>query len=224
MAIFLYATIQGIQSIFQRKSNVKTSYTFHAINEYRYYLMFLAVSLALFMILKGTLQEIVPFIYTHDRVEYNTLRNIASGGVGVLLGLVIFLIPSKIAYLYAEERWIISFDDKEIELGSNRRPKKVFLISQLKRVEWYKSKKTIWKNMKVGFQFAKGILPQYRISTNKSIFSRAYQKKSYQHFNQFFDDFNERILQTQFKPVISKWFTPPPVFIQKDDVRKFFIL
>lgn len=177
---------------------MKKSYVFYGLDHFRYVLMFICFFVGLVMVFGG----ILGALKTELAILVNELLAIGMlgpiyGGVFILLMISYFFLATKIASLYADEKWIICFDDKEIEISSNRRPKKIFPLSQLKEFTFSRSKKSKWvtnKKIEIKFQFnRKGLFPQYyMIDVYKYIFSSARRKSSYESLSQFLDSFCEQ--------------------------------
>lgn len=187
---------------------MKESYTFYALDLRRYFLMALCVFFSLTMILRGVISgEMFALLFTKKYSEFSSFSTIVSIGC-ILLFAFLFFIANKLAFLYADEKWIISFDRKEIEIRSNRRIKRIYLISQLREFAFSRSNKSRWTNktvktIKMSFKFKKkGMFPQYMICANEFVFSSSIRKSSYKIFNQFLDNFYKHILQTQFQQKI----------------------
>lgn len=185
---------------------MKELYTFYALDLRRYFLMFFGVMISLNLILRIVITGKMFTLLFKKFSEFSDFDLITIAYIGcTLLFTFTCFIASKLAFSYAEEKWTISFDSTEIEISSNRRMKRTFLISQLKVFIFSRSKLSKWTNKTVktinmSFKFKKKWLPpQYMICANEFIFSNSIRKDSYKIFNQFLDSFYKQILETQFQ-------------------------
>ncbi|MCO6504741.1 MAG: hypothetical protein J6568_04900 [Snodgrassella sp.] len=188
---------------------MKESYTFYALDYRRYVLMFLGVVFSFKLILRNVIsRDSFILLFESCSEKHITLVILFVFITLVILFVFIIFIANKLAFSYAEEKWTISFDSKEIEISSNRRMKKTFLISQLRGFIFSRSKQSKWtnktvKNIRMSFRFKKKWLPpQYMITANEFIFSKSFRKDSYNILSQFLDSFYKQILETQFQKKI----------------------
>ena len=174
------------------------SYQFYGLVRRKYILMILPLALLLLLVARVLISSIPSDYYLHLDDPIIILKEL-----GILLAMIMALFIDKIAVKYSEEQWNISFNNKVIEISSNKRARMVFALTQLSKVELIKARRIKSKMIGIGFLFKdmenKKKVMDVCVTLQPTSLSGVKEKSNLAIFQQFLDTFNKQVLVPQFQ-------------------------
>lgn len=187
-------------------------YEFNGYDPFKINILLLLVFISIVLILLGILKGVV-FFFSPLTVEVAMTLSITIA----LLSMITMIAYAVIKDRSSTEHWKVSFNGEKIEIGSDKKSKKVFYISQLAKVYLFKDSALHIKKRGIAMSFqSEGERDKkIRIHLSISYFSKRANKNNYNHFNEFLEDFEKQVLKDQFKQVKSLWVRAEAIYVRK---------
>ncbi len=187
-------------------------YEFNGYDPFKIKILSLLVFISIAFILLGITKGL-EFFFSPLTVEAAIGLSITTASLCLIVVIASVVIENR----SSTEHWEVSFNGEKFEIGSDKRSKKVFYISQLAKVYLFKDSALHIKKRGIAMSFqSEGERDKkIRIHLSISYFSKRANKNNYNHFNEFLEDFEKQVLKDQFKQVKSLWVRAEAIYVRK---------